>query len=67
VLAFVADNSTALNGSLTLASGGLAIMRQGSISRDARVGPPRSFGPYSRICRKTESSFLGGWPEIVFA
>jgi hypothetical protein len=33
VLAFVADNSTALNGSLTVASGGLAIMRQGSISQ----------------------------------
>lgn len=33
VLAFVADNSTALNGSLTLASGGLVIMRQGSISQ----------------------------------
>jgi hypothetical protein len=33
VLAFVADNSTALNGSLTLASGPFTIMRQGSISQ----------------------------------
>ena len=33
VLAFVANNSTALNGSLTLASGPLAIMREGSISQ----------------------------------
>jgi hypothetical protein len=33
VLAFVANNNTALNGSLTLASGPLAIMREGSISQ----------------------------------
>ena len=33
VLAFVANNSTALNGSLTLASGPFTIMRQGSISQ----------------------------------
>ena len=33
VLAFVANNSTALNGSLTLSSGPLAIMREGSISQ----------------------------------
>src|SRR5271170_6206093 len=33
MLAFVADNSTALNGSLTVASGPSAIMRQGSISQ----------------------------------
>jgi hypothetical protein len=33
VLAFVGDNSTELNGNLTLASGPFAIMRQGSISQ----------------------------------
>jgi hypothetical protein len=33
VLAFVANNNTALNGSLTLASGPFVIMREGSISQ----------------------------------
>ena len=33
VLAFVANNNTALNGSLTLASGPFAVMREGSISQ----------------------------------